>query len=92
MDHRQCGRVTPGPWQPLGGLGQGRTYLPVPCSFRPWTVIRTTLPKSRLVMDYNLIFAVSELLLFYESVSDFDGDGARDDDGDEDSDDKSRGC
>lgn len=27
-------------------------------------------------MDYNLIFAVSELLLFYESVSDFDGDGA----------------
>lgn len=43
-------------------------------------------------MDYNLIFAVSELLLFYESVSDFDGDGARDDDGDEDGDDRSRGC
>lgn len=86
MDHRQCGRVTPGPWQPLGGLGQGRTYLPVPRSFCPWTVFRATLPKS------NLIFAVSELLLFYESVSDFDGDGARDDDGDEDGDDKSRGC
>lgn len=43
-------------------------------------------------MDYNFIFAVSELLLFYESVSDFDGDGVCDDDGDEDGDDKSRGC
>lgn len=40
-------------------------------------------------MDYSFIFAVSELLLLYESVSDFDGDGDCDDDGDEDSDDRS---
>ena len=64
-------------------------YLPVSCSFCPWTGLKATFLKSRLVVDYSFIFPVSELLLLYESVSDFDGDGDCDDDGDEDSDDRS---
>lgn len=59
----------------MGDLGQGRMYLPVSRSFCPWTVFNATFLKSRLVVDYSLIFAVSELLLLYESVLDFDGDG-----------------
>lgn len=92
MDHRQCGRVTAGPWQPLGGLGQGRTYLPVPISFCPWTVFRATLPKSRLVMDYNLILLFLSCCCSMNLSQTLMVMKARDDDGDEDGDDKSRGC
>lgn len=36
-------------------------YLPVSCSFCPWTGLKATFLKSRLVVDYSFIFAVSEL-------------------------------